>query len=97
MKAFDGPTGYRRLKNAGPHTWGVEGVPIYCAHCPWAHEIWPLALAGEGAQLWVHASPHPQKPGDECVHYIYKDPKKIPHKYYERIEMEKSPKTVGHP
>jgi hypothetical protein len=90
MGAYEGPHAYRRLQKAGPHTWGEEGLPIYCAHCPWAHEILPLSAGGEGAQLWVHASPFPQKPGDPCVHHVYKDPSRIPERYYERIARQRT-------
>jgi hypothetical protein len=87
MGAYEGPFGYRKLKKAGPHTWGEEDLPLYCSHCSWVHEIAPLMYGGEGAQLWVHASPFPKKPGDPCIYYFYKDPKKIPEKYYKRIGM----------
>ena len=94
MGAYEGPFGYRKLKKAGPHTWGEEDLPIYCAHCPMVHEIFPLAEGGEGSQFWVHASPFPKKPGDPCIHHVYKDPKKIPDRYYDRIEMTREPKAL---
>ena len=78
-----------KLKKAGPHTWGEENVPIYCAHCPIVHEAYPVNVAGPGAQFWIHASPFPKKPGDPCIYYIYKDPTKIPAKYYDRIGKKK--------
>jgi hypothetical protein len=99
MGAYEGPLGYRKLKKAGPHTWGEENLPIYCTHCAWVHEIVPLFHEGEGAQFWVHATPFPKKPGDPCVLHIYKDPKNIPDKYYERIGMSRErrvlPPTYG--
>ena len=89
--AYDGENGYRRIKEAGPHTWGKENMPIYCTHCPQAHMILGIEILGKGHQLWVHDydKPFPQKPGDPCIHYIYKDPDKIPEKYYEYIGMKK--------
>lgn len=99
MGAYDGPFGYRKLKKAGPHTWGAENLPIYCAHCPLVHEIVPAFYDGEGAQLWIHASPFPQKPGDPCVHYVYKDHGNIPDEYYDRIGVTRKrkslPRTMG--
>jgi hypothetical protein len=94
MGAYEGPFGYRKLKNPGPHTWGEKDLPIYCAHCPIVHEIVPLQYFGEGAQLHVHASPFPKKPGDPCIYHIYKDPKNIPDKYYERIGMTREGRTL---
>jgi hypothetical protein len=94
MGAYEGPFAYRKLQKPGPHTWGEKDLPIYCAHCTWVHEIFPLAEGGEGAQFWVHASPFPKKPGDPCIHHVYKDPKKIPDRYYDRIQMTREPKQM---
>jgi hypothetical protein len=95
MGAYEGPYGYRKLKNPGPHTWGEKDLPIYCSHCPWAHEISPLFYGGEeGSQLWVHGAPFPKKPGEPCVWLIYKDPANIPDKYYDRIGMTRKPRTL---
>jgi hypothetical protein len=87
--AYDGPNGYRKLREPGPQTWGETDVPIYCGHCPWVSEIFPIQIGGQGSQLWVHASPFPKKPGDPCIHHIYKNPADIPEKYYKRLGMEK--------
>jgi hypothetical protein len=91
----DAPFGYRKLKKAGPHTWGEENLPIYCSHCAVVHEIAPLFYGGEGAQFWVQASPFPKNPGDPCIYHIYKDPKNIPDKYYERIQMSRGGVTLA--
>jgi hypothetical protein len=93
MGRFEGEDGYRKLRNPGHHTWGETDLPIYCAHCPWAHEIIPLMVGGPGAQLWVHAAPFPKNPGDPCIHVIYKNPDDIPERYYERLGMKKRPEA----
>ncbi len=95
MGAYEGPLGYRRLKKAGPHTWGEADLPIYCSHCPWVHEITPLFYGGEGSQFWVHAAPFPKQPGDPCAWHIYKEPARIPDKYYERIGMTRTGRTLA--
>lgn len=91
---YEGPFGYAKLKKAGPHTWGETDLPIYCSHCPWAQEIFPVLMYGDGAQLWIQTTPFPKKPGDPCVQYIYKDPKYIPDHFYERIGMPREPKAL---
>jgi len=86
---YDGPDGFRRFETPTADTWGEEGLPLYCAHCHWVHEMIPIRDGGQGSQFWMHASPFPKKPGDRCVHHIYKDPKDIPDFYYERIGITK--------
>jgi hypothetical protein len=89
--AYEGESGYRRIEHSGPHTWGKKNIPIYCTHCPWAHQILPTQILGKGKQLWVHDydKPFPQNPRDPCIHYIYKNPEDIPEKYYQYLGMEK--------
>lgn len=83
--AYDGTFGFTRLKKAGPHTWGEENVPIYCAHCAWV-EIWSNMLSGDKAQNIVIAK-RKLKPGEPCLLYFYKDPSKVPQEFKERIGM----------
>ncbi len=87
--AYEGPYAYRKFKKAGPNTWGEEGLPVYCGHCVWAHEITPILLTGE--PLWVQVAPFPKKPGDPCIYHFYKDPKDIPEKYFTRIGLKREP------
>lgn len=86
---YDSPIGYTCLKEAGPHTWGEANAPIYCTQCSWLHEIIPIEMYGPGAQWWIHATPFPKKPGQACVHHIYKDPDAIPNEHYQRIGIVK--------
>lgn len=89
--AYEGESGYLTIDESGPYTWGKEGIPVYCTHCPQAHMIIGIESLGKGQQLWAHDHdrPFPQKPGDPCIHYIYKDTEKVPGKYYEYIGMDK--------
>jgi hypothetical protein len=50
----------------------------------------PLLGSCGDRNLGVHDydKPFPQKPGAPCIHHIYKDPNKIPEKYYEYIGMQ---------
>jgi hypothetical protein len=90
--AYEGPFAYRKLRKAAPHTWGEEDLPIYCGHCSWVHEIFPIFYTGE--PLWVHVAPFPRKPGDPCVFHVYKDPKDIPEKYFQRLGMKREPASL---
>jgi hypothetical protein len=94
MGAYEGPYAYAKIKNASPMTWGEADVPLYCLHCAIANEILPLTVSGEGSQIWVHDTPCPKKPGDKCVHFIYKDPKMIPDRFYEKIGVPRTKRRM---
>jgi len=68
-------------KTPGPLTWGKERVCHYCAHCAMVNEI--LSIENYGHPMRI--TEYPEKPEDACIWYIYKDPKKIPAEYYERV------------
>lgn len=85
----DGVFAERKYQGKGYHTFGKEGLPLYCGHCVWAHMAYPMNVTGE--PLWCHDYDHPfpRKPGDSCIHYIFKDPAKIPDKYYDMVGVKK--------
>ncbi len=92
MGVYDGPLGFAKLENPGFHTWGEKDIPIYCSHCPWGHEILPISETGK--PFWIHAQ-RAKKQGDPCILHIYKDPEKIPEKYYKRIGLRKPQKAAS--
>jgi len=84
-RAYDLPKNYYKIKDAKPIGFGEKDYPSYCAHCA----VWNNVQSTEwfGHPQWVH---EPAKsPDDPCVFHIYKDPKKIPEKFFKRIAKEK--------
>jgi hypothetical protein len=79
--------GLTPLPEAMPETWNRTGqVPAYCAHCA-KNEITSIRLLGHPA--WVtEFDPDPRKP---CGWTIYKDPKLIPARFYERLGLQPPP------
>ncbi len=66
-------------------TYGKKDWPAYCAHCIF-HEI--VGIEETGVPLFVLAPP--DKPGEQpCQMLLYKNPKDIPAKYYERAGKKK--------
>jgi hypothetical protein len=67
----------------GPQTWtwGKEKVCYYCGHCAMVNEI--MAIENYGHPMRV--TEYPDDAASPCLWYIYKDPKKIPAEYYERV------------
>lgn len=68
-------------KKAHDWTWGKKNVCYYCGHCTFVNEI--LAIEQYGHPMRITEYPADGK--DACIWYVYKDPKKIPAEYYERV------------
>lgn len=58
----------------------------YCAHCVVSWEMIPIEEHGYPA--WIISAP--QKPGEPCTLFLYKDPKAVPEQYYKLVGMEKT-------
>jgi hypothetical protein len=78
---YEGDAGYLTLREAGPRTFGRDALPAYCAHCSVNNEMQPVEWGGAPTTV-EHP---PERPGEPCVHHIYKDPAAIPAEVYERI------------
>jgi hypothetical protein len=70
-------------KKAHDWCWGQKGVSYYCAHCATVLEL--MGIEREGYPAWIAE----MQPDGGCIQYIYKDPSKIPDKYYERLGLKK--------
>ena len=75
-------------KEAHDWTWGKKGVCLYCSHCSLVNEILPIENFGYPNRI----TEYPEKPGDPCTWYIYKNPDDIPEHYYARIGKTKPPR-----
>ena len=64
-----------------PWTWGKPRVCHYCTHCAMVNEI--MAIENYGHPMRV--TEYPENAADPCIWYIYKDPAKIPARYYRRV------------
>lgn len=82
---YEGPDSFLKIKNAQKMTYGRKNYPVYCAH-EYAMEKVDIE---ENGRPFVVVEPAENLGCDDCSLLIYKDPKKIPSKYYERIGMKK--------
>jgi len=73
-------------RQAHPWSWSKKGISYYCCHCCFSFEILPIELRGYPAR--IHLAP--EKPGDPCVHLIYKKPELIPEEYFTRVGKTKT-------
>jgi hypothetical protein len=83
--AYAEPRDYLTLHGPTPVTFGRETLPVYCAHCSVNNEIEPIEQNGVPVTIEFP----PDRPGERCVHHIYKDPASIPAEIYRRIDKEK--------
>ena len=83
--AYAAPRDYLTLHGPTPVTFGRESLPVYCAHCSINNEIEPIEATGVPVTIEFP----PEKPGERCVHHIYKDPARIPEGIYRRVGKEK--------
>jgi len=84
-RAYDAPKDYYKVKKAQPQSFSKQNFPCYCSHCAVWNNI--QAIEWFGHPQWVHEAPN--SPDAPCIFYIYKDPKKIPEKYFKQVGKEK--------
>ena len=78
---YEGDDAYLTLRDAGPRTFHRDALPVYCAHCSVNNEMQPVEWGGAPTTV-EHP---PERPGEPCVHHVYKDVAHIPASVYERI------------
>lgn len=82
---YDGPNAFLTLDTPHKLTYGRDEFPVYCAHEPPME--W-LDIAAHGAPFVV-VEPSKHIGAEPCSFLIYKDPAKVPAKYYERLGLTK--------
>jgi hypothetical protein len=78
---YDGDRPYLKLREKGGRTFMRDELWVYCAHCSVNNEI----QAVEWGDAPTSVEYPPEKPGERCVHHIYKDMADVPDEAYERI------------
>jgi len=78
---YEGANAYLTLREQGGRTFMRDELPVYCAHCSVNNEIQPVEWGGAPTSI-EHP---PERPGEACVHHIYKDVAAIPASAYRRI------------
>ncbi len=81
---YEGEHPYAMLREPGGRTFGRDELWVYCAHCSVNNEIQPV----EWGEAPTSIEFPPERPGEPCVHHIYKDTAAIPESAYQRIGTE---------
>jgi hypothetical protein len=75
---------YRTLREPSGRTFSRDALPVYCAHCSVNNELQPLEWGGA-----VTSVEHPpERPGERCIHHIYKHAGALPPEAYTRLGLE---------
>jgi len=82
---YEGDHPYHRLQERAPRTFNRDELWVYCAHCSVNNEIQPVEWGSTPSSVEYP----PERPGEPCVHHLYKDVTKIPPAAYERIGQSK--------
>jgi hypothetical protein len=72
---------YLVLRERGPATFGRDALPVYCAHCSVNNEMQPIEATGYPTTV-EHP---PERPGEACVHHVWRDLDAIPDEVYRRV------------
>ena len=82
---YEGEDAFHTIEKPQPLTYGRPDYPVYCAH-EYAMERVDIE---ENGRPFVVVEPAARLGRDYCSLIVYKDPDKIPARYYERIGMKK--------
>ncbi|MEQ8492800.1 MAG: hypothetical protein RLW42_01145 [Gammaproteobacteria bacterium] len=82
---YEGEEAFHTIADPQPLTYGRPDYPVYCAH-EYAMERVDIE---ENGRPFVVVEPAAKLGRDYCSLIVYKDPDKIPDKYYERIGLKK--------
>jgi hypothetical protein len=69
------------LRERGGRTFQRDSLPVYCAHCAVHNEIQAIEWGDAPTSIEYP----PERPGDPCVHHVYKDVDRMPDEVYVRI------------
>jgi hypothetical protein len=78
---YEGDPAYLTLQEKSGRTFMRDELPVYCAHCSVNNEMQPVEWGGAPTSVEYP----PERPGQPCVHHIYKDVAKVPTEAYDRI------------
>lgn len=90
--AYEGDDALLVLREPGPRTFSRDSLWVYCAHCSVNNEMQAVETTGRLTSVEFP----PERPGDPCVHHVYRRPADIPAEVYVRIGATK-PAADGGP
>jgi hypothetical protein len=81
---YEGDHAYDVLQEPSGRTFMRDELWVYCAHCSVNNEIQPVEWGDSPTSIEYP----PTKPGERCVHHVYKDVADIPPDAFRRVGKE---------
>jgi hypothetical protein len=78
---YEGEHAYMKLRERSGRTFSRDELWVYCAHCSINNEIQPVEWGATPTSIEYP----PERPGERCVHHLYKDVADVPAEAFERI------------
>jgi hypothetical protein len=87
---MESPFEYGVTKGEYDFAWNKKGVCYYCVNCCVVMQLMPIAKFGYPVRV-VEPPTYPDKREAKCVWHVYKDPAKVPERYYADVGRTKPP------
>ena len=78
------PYNWAVLEEVHDFGWNKKGVCLYCTNCCVVMQMKPIDAFGYPVRV-VEPPTYPDRKDVKCTWHIYKDPRKIPDRYYEDV------------
>jgi hypothetical protein len=75
------PYGWAVLEEEHDFGWNKKGVCLYCTNCCVAMQLKPIETFGYPVRV-VEPPTYPDRKDAKCTWHVYKDPRKVPERYY---------------
>jgi hypothetical protein len=82
------PYGWAVLKEEHDFGWNKKGVCLYCTNCCVVMQLKPIDAFGYPVRV-VEPPTYPERKDVKCTWHVYKDPRKVPERYYEDVGRRK--------
>jgi hypothetical protein len=84
------PYNWAVLEEEHDFAWNTKGVCLYCTNCCVVMQLKPIDTFGYPVRV-VEPPTYPDRKDAKCTWHIYKDPRKVPDRYYEDVGRTKPP------
>jgi hypothetical protein len=75
------PYGWAVLEEEHDFGWNKKGVCLYCTNCCVVMQLKPIETFGYPVRV-VEPPTYPDRKDEKCTWHVYKDPRKVPDRYY---------------